>query len=56
MGCHSSKGCEVVEQSQKPGDPPEGGEPKADPGTEAADGKDTSMKEGAQSGRADPLC
>lgn len=46
MGCHSSKGSEVVE-SQKPGDHPEGGEPKVEPGAKAADGKDTSVKEGA---------
>lgn len=46
MGCHSSKGSEVVE-SQKPGDHPEGGEPKVEPGAKAADGKETSVKEGA---------
>ena len=47
MGCHPSKGSEVVEESQKPGDHPEGGEPKVEPGAEAVDGKDTSVKEGA---------
>lgn len=46
MGCHSSKGTAVVEASQKPGDHPKGAEPTVEPGTEAADGKDTSMKEG----------
>lgn len=47
MGCLSSKGSEVVEESQKPGDHPEGGEPKVEPGAEAVDGKDTSVKEAA---------
>uniref|UniRef100_A0A8C8UEL9 Predicted gene, 19935 n=1 Tax=Peromyscus maniculatus bairdii TaxID=230844 RepID=A0A8C8UEL9_PERMB len=47
MGCHSSKVSEVVVESQKPGGHPEGGEPKVDPGTEAADATDTSMKQGA---------
>lgn len=46
MGCHSSKGTEVIEDSQKPGDLADGGEPKVEPGTEAVDDKDTSMKEG----------
>lgn len=46
MGCHSSKGSIVIE-SQKPGDHPEGGEPKVEPGAEAADDRDTSVKEGA---------
>lgn len=46
MGCHSSKGTEVVEESQKPGDRPDGGESKVEPGTEVADDKDASVKEG----------
>ncbi|XP_076771704.1 CHD9 neighbor protein [Arvicanthis niloticus] len=46
MGCHSSKGTEVIEESQKPGDHLDGGEPKVEPGTEAVDYKDTSMEEG----------
>jgi|UniRef100_A0A8C0ZL03 hypothetical protein len=47
MGCHSSKGTEVSEESQKPGDQPEGEEPKPEPGTEAVNGKDTPQEEGA---------
>lgn len=47
MGCHSSKVSEVVVESQKPGGHPEGGEPKVEPGTEAADATNTSMKQGA---------
>ena len=46
MGCHSSKGTEVIEDAQKPGDRPDGGDPKAEPGTEAVDDKDASVKEG----------
>lgn len=46
MGCHSSKGTEVVEEFRKPGDNPDGGEPKVEPGTKAADDKDASTKEG----------
>lgn len=46
MGCHSSKGTEVVQECQKPGDHPDEGEPKVEPGTEAAaDDKDASLKE-----------
>ncbi|XP_048211573.1 uncharacterized protein LOC125358464 [Perognathus longimembris pacificus] len=47
MGCHSSKSTEVVEEYQKPGDQPEGEEPKPEAGIEAADHKDASLKEGA---------
>lgn len=36
----------MVEQSQGLGDHPDGGEPKVEPGMEASDGKDTSIKEG----------
>lgn len=44
MGCHSSKGTEVAEESQKPGDLADGGEPKVEPGSEAVDDKDASTK------------
>lgn len=44
MGCHSSKVTEVVEETQKPGDLADRGEPKVEPGSEAVDDKDASMK------------
>lgn len=36
----------MVEEFRKPGDNPDGGEPKVEPGTKAADDKDASTKEG----------
>nr|CAI9696985.1 unnamed protein product [Rangifer tarandus platyrhynchus] len=47
MGCHSSKSTEVAGESQKPAEQPEGEEPNLGAGPEAADGRDTSLKDGA---------
>ncbi|XP_057567195.1 CHD9 neighbor protein [Hippopotamus amphibius kiboko] len=46
MGCHASKSTEVAEESQKPAEQLEKEEPNLGNGTEAADGKDTSLKDG----------
>ncbi|XP_072824927.1 CHD9 neighbor protein [Vicugna pacos] len=46
MGCHSSKSIKVAGESQKSGGQPEGEEPNLEAGTEAADGKDASWKDG----------
>lgn len=46
MGCHTSKSTKVVGASQKPGGQPAGEEPDPEAGTEAASGKDTSVKDG----------
>ncbi|XP_068407438.1 CHD9 neighbor protein-like [Eschrichtius robustus] len=47
MECHSSKSTKVAGESQKPAEQPEGEEPNLGAGTEAADGKDASLKDGA---------
>ncbi|XP_070356710.1 CHD9 neighbor protein [Equus asinus] len=47
MGCHSSKSTKVVGESQEPGEQPAGEEPNLEAGTEAADGKDASLQDGA---------
>ncbi|XP_062965988.1 CHD9 neighbor protein [Cynocephalus volans] len=46
MGCHASKGTEVVYESQKLGEQPKGEEPHLETVTEAADGKDISLEDG----------
>ncbi|XP_055002256.1 CHD9 neighbor protein [Sorex araneus] len=48
MGCHASKSTQVVGESQKPGEQPEGEEPNLEAVTKIADGKDgASLKDGA---------
>ncbi|XP_045746280.1 CHD9 neighbor protein [Mirounga angustirostris] len=47
MGCLTSKSTKVVGESQKPGEQPRGEEPNLEAGAEAADGQDTSLKDGS---------
>lgn len=46
MGCHSSKTTKVVVEPQTAGEQPEGEEPNLEAGAEAADGRDTPLKDG----------
>lgn len=46
MGCQASKGTKVEGAAQEPGAQPAGGEPDPEASTEAAGGKDPSVKDG----------